>query len=238
MLFFLLKGKIEINSKEYSRLILAPNQFILQPIGSEIETHTLEDAECVLYTFDIPQVTCPDRYQKIMETQVEETMPRPLEMCAPMQYFMKGMVNYLNEGMICKNFMNLKKQELVFILNCYYPVKQVAAFMQPVISYSNRFRYFVAQNHYKVKNVEELALLGGYSVVSFRRIFKNIFGMPAYQWMIKRKCENILEDLKRNQLSISEIAYKYLFDSLPQFSNFCKTNFGKSPREIRKEHLF
>lgn len=44
-----------------------------------------------------------------------------------------------------------------------------------------------------------------------------------------------MEDLTHDKLSISEISDKYGFDSLPHFSNFCKSYFGNSPRALRKE---
>ena len=72
-----------------------------------------------------------------------------------------------------------------------------------------------------------------YRVPTFRRIFKDTFGEPAYQWMLKRKCQDIHNDLIMTELSISEICYKYGFESLSNFSHFCRANFGQSPRSVR-----
>ena len=36
-------------------------------------------------------------------------------------------------------------------------------------------------------------------------------------------------------MSISEISYKYGFESLSNFSHFCRTNFGMSPRALRNK---
>ncbi|WP_196068204.1 helix-turn-helix domain-containing protein, partial [Bacteroides faecis] len=49
-----------------------------------------------------------------------------------------------------------------------------------------------------------------------------------------RRKEGILDDLHNSNYSISEICYKYGFESLPHFSNFCKKFFGASPRNLRK----
>lgn len=101
--------------------------------------------------------------------------------------------------------------------------------------YSQTFRYFVMQNYLKAKDVESFAQLGGYSTITFRRLFKDTFGEPAYQWMTKKKCLDIQNDLITTNASISEICYKYGFESLSNFSHFCRANFGKSPRAIRNE---
>ena len=47
--------------------------------------------------------------------------------------------------------------------------------IHPLAQYTNSFHYFVLQNHAKVKTVEELAQLGGYTVATFRRIIQFCF---------------------------------------------------------------
>ena len=100
--------------------------------------------------------------------------------------------------------------------------------------YTNGFQCFVIQNYKKVKTVEELAQLGGYTISTFRRIFNSVFHEPVYEWMLARRKEGILDDLLNTDHSISEICYKYGFESLPHFSNFCKKSFGASPRNLRR----
>lgn len=100
--------------------------------------------------------------------------------------------------------------------------------------YTTSFQYFVLQNYMKVKTVEEFARLGGYTVTTFRRIFSSVFHEPVYEWMLDRCKEGIIYELHHTTASISEICYKYGFESLPHFSNFCKKCFGASPRNLRK----
>lgn len=107
----------------------------------------------------------------------------------------------------------------------------------PLSKYVNSFQYFVIQNYKKVKTVEELAQLGGYTLSTFRRIFNNVFHEPVYEWMLARRKEGILDDLNNSKCSISEICYKYGFESLPHFSNFCKKSFGASPRNLRRQDI-
>ena len=85
--------------------------------------------------------------------------------------------------------------------------------------------------------VEELAQLGGYTLSTFRRIFNNVFHEPVYEWMLARRKEGIWDDLNNSECSISEICYKYGFESLPHFSNFCKKSFGASPRNLRRQDI-
>ena len=159
--------------------------------------------------------------------------PIVMTMVPPIQLFIEGMKLYLNDDLRCSGLMQAKRSEMVYLLNCYYPIKELAAFYAPIYRYSHSFQYFVMQNYQKAKDVETFAQLGGYSVPTFRRIFKDTFGEPAYQWMLKRKCQDIHNDLIMTELSISEICYKYGFESLSNFSHFCRANFGQSPRSVR-----
>lgn len=155
--------------------------------------------------------------------------------CILLRLFINGLKMYLNNELLCVEFLKAKQTELYFLLNCYYTLKEIAYFYAPIYRYSQTFRYFVMQNYLKAKDVESFAQLGGYSTTTFRRLFKDTFGEPAYQWMTKKKCLDIQNDLITTNASISEICYKYGFESLSNFSHFCRANFGKSPRAIRNE---
>ena len=90
------------------------------------------------------------------------------------------------------------------------------------------------QNYDKVKNVEEFAHLGGYTTTTFRRLFKNMYNVPVYEWILDKKREGILNDLQFTKQRISVISSRYGFDSLSHFAHFCKDSFGDTPRSLRK----
>lgn len=235
-LYFLLKGTVQVNSEEHPNTIFKEGQFILQPIGSKVEFKILETTECILYLFERPVNICNDRFNKGANL-AENLHPSPIimNMCPPLRYFIEGVRMYLNDELLCAGFLQAKRTELAYLLNCYYTLKELSAFYSPIYRYSKSFRYFIIQNYMKVKDVEAFAQLGGYSTPTFRRMFKETFGEPAYQWMLKKKCEDIQIDLTTTELSISEISYKYGFESLSNFSHFCRANFGESPRSIRTQ---
>lgn len=232
---FMLQGEVLLKTCEYPDILLGANQFALFAIGSNIEYKVLQDTDAILYQFDELTSICEERFKKLADLEEPPLRQQPMEMCDPMRYFMEGMCLYIDSDMICREFVEAKRKELIFILLSYYPLKLLKVFYHPVLAYENSFRYFVQQNFLKVKTVEELAQLGNYSVATFRRIFKNIYNESAYQWMLKHKCAQILYELRNTKLSISEIAYKFGFDDLSHFSHFCKSSFGKSPRALRKE---
>lgn len=154
-----------------------------------------------------------------------------------LRLFLESSKAYLSEEKICREMLCFKRKELAFILGNYYSDYELSMLIHPLAQYTNSFHYFVLQNHAKVKTVEELAQLGGYTVATFRRIFNSVFHQPVYEWMMERRKESVVYELRYTDASISEICYKYGFESLPHFSNFCKKNFGASPRSLRAGNL-
>lgn len=124
---------------------------------------------------------------------------------------------------ICRELLSLKRKELAFILGHYYTDYELASLIHPLSQYTTSFQYFVIQNYKKVKTVEEFAQLGGYSLTTFRRIFDTIFHVPVHEWMTEQRKESILYQLRNDRLSISEICFGHGFESLSNFSNFCKS---------------
>lgn len=235
-MYFLLKGEVRVNSEEHPDTIFREGQCILQPVGSRVEFQVLESTEAILYLFERPQNICNERYNKSMSmASAGHVGPVVLDICYPLNYFLEGMKSFLDNDLRCSLFLQSKQTELLFLLNCYYPIKDLSAFYSTIYRYSKSFQYFILQNYQNVKDVEAFAQLGGYSIPTFRRLFKDTFGEPAYQWMLKRKCQDIHSDLLTTDLSISDICYKYGFESLSNFSHFCRSNFGQSPRAIRSE---
>ena len=135
----------------------------------------------------------------------------------------------------CGKYLDIKRQELVYILTCYYPLRQISTFFYPISTYTESFHYFIMQNYDKVKNVEEFAHLGGYTTTTFRRLFKKICIMfRLYEWILDKKREGILNDLQFTKQRISVISSRYGFDSLSHFAHFCKDSFGDTPRSLAK----
>lgn len=234
IIYFVLTGEVWLNSHEHPDTILREGQFVLQPMGSSVEFRIHTQTECVLYLFDRLQNVCDARFLSGLNyIDAPAASPPVMTICAPLLQFMAGMKLFLNDDMLCAYFLQAKRTELFFLLNCYYTIKDLAAFYAPVYSHNKSFRYFVLHNYRRVKDVEDFASLGGYSLSTFRRMFKETFDEPAYQWMLKQKCEDIRNDLMTSELTVSEISTKYGFESLPNFSHFCRTNFGKSPRALR-----
>jgi AraC-like DNA-binding protein len=233
-MYFVLKGEVWINSAEHLDIILREGDFVIQPVGSTMEFRIHTPAESIIYMFDRLQNVCDLRFNDHMDYVVTESLPSNImHVCEPLRLFLVGIKAALNDGMVCAEYMRAKQTELFCLLNCYYTLKELSAFYAPVYSNSLNFRYFVMSHYHLAKDVSSFARLGGYSISTFRRLFKDTFNEPVYQWMMKQKCRSIYEDITTTSTSITAISIKYGFESLANFSHFCRTNFGKSPRGLR-----
>lgn len=233
-MIFIHKGELLVNSEEYPGMTLRGGQFILQAIGSKLELLALTNVEYLVYWFnELPHI-CAARFDKILEVSEAPLTYTPLVAIPRLNNFLNDMGDYLKEQQpCCGEFVNMKCMELVYILTCYYPLPQLSIFFYPISRYTESFHYFVMQNYDKVKNVEEFAHLGGYTTTTFRRLFKNMYGEPVYEWILNKKREGILSDLQYTKQRITEISQRYGFDSLSHFAHFCKASFGDSPRALR-----
>ncbi|WP_321334178.1 helix-turn-helix transcriptional regulator [uncultured Bacteroides sp.] len=232
-MIFMLKGELLVNSEEYPGTTLREGQFILQAINSKLELLALTDVEYLQYWFNQLPLICEERYREILEDSEAPTTYTPLTATTRLSNFLHDMRDYLNEKQSCEKFIEIKCQELVYIITCYYPIPQLSVFFYPISRYTESFYYFVMQNYYKIKTVEEFAHLGGYSTTTFRRLFKNMYGEPVYEWMLNKKRKSILDDLQNTTLKIGTISSRNGFDTLSHFAHFCKSSFGYSPRELR-----
>ncbi|TCO94990.1 AraC-like DNA-binding protein [Bacteroides heparinolyticus] len=234
-MLFMLQGELLVNSEEYPGTTLQSRQIILQAIGSKVELLALTEVEYIVYWFTELPVLCEERYKEILERSQTPLTYTPLTAIAALQNQLDFLVAYLkDQPYACGRYLEIKCKELVYILTCYYPLPQISSFFYPISTYTESFQYFVMQNYDKVKNVEEFAHLGGYTTTTFRRLFKNMYGVPVYEWILDKKREGILNDLQYTKQRISVISSRYGFDSLSHFAHFCKDSFGDTPRNLRK----
>lgn len=234
-IIFILKGELLVNSEEYPGTTLQARQCILQAIGSKVELLALTDVEYFTYRFTELPLLCEERYKDILERAYAPLTYTPLPIIPKLERLFGDLTEYFREQPnTCSRYLDVKCQEIIYILTCYYPIQQVSTFFYPISTYTESFHYFVMQNYDKVKNVEEFAHFGGYTTTTFRRLFKNMYGVPVYEWILDKKREGILNDLQHTKQRISTISTRYGFDSLSHFAHFCKDSFGDTPRALRK----
>ncbi len=137
-----------------------------------------------------------------------------------------SMPDFLNEKSPCSKYIELKCKELVFLITNFYPLPQLKDFLLP-----DQYLYgeLPILRDTKLQQGEKCGRIctsgGGYTTTTFRRLFKNLYGVPVYEWILEKKREGILEDLQ-HKMRITEICNRYGFDSLSHLHTSAKTLFG------------
>ncbi|MDR1645254.1 MAG: helix-turn-helix domain-containing protein [Tannerellaceae bacterium] len=236
VIYFLLKGELWINSNEHPDTILREGDFVLQPAGSTVEFRIHTPVETVTCLFDHLPNVCDARFQEHMNQAGSATPPLVvMHVRPPLCPFLEGVKIVLNDHLPCAKYIQSKQTELFCLLDYAYTLKELSDFYAPVYGKNRSFRSFVMNNYPLAKDVETFAQLSGYSVPTFRKLFRETFDEPVYQWILKQKCRDIYADVTTTDMSITEISNKHKFESLANFSHFCRANFGKSPRALRSK---
>lgn len=127
-----------------------------------------------------------------------------------------------------------KQQELFCILNSVYNQQELSTLFSSLTEQSSDFKEQILENYLKVKSVGELANLLGYGITSFRKKFKEQFGISAYSWLLKRKAKLIIYRIIIYGDEFSQIINDFDFSSPSHFNKFCKSQYGMTPCELRK----
>lgn len=155
--------------------------------------------------------------------------------CEEVTNFLLATRASMEGGANIAHYYEFKFRELLVIMKQNYSMDELTDLFCPVLSDDSDFITFVLENHEKVKTAKELADLSHYSLSAFKKLFKEKFGVPPYEWMRKQKCMRLLDDITNSDYNLKEISDIYGFSSMSQMTTFCKNNLGKTPRELRSD---
>jgi AraC-like DNA-binding protein len=89
------------------------------------------------------------------------------------------------------------------------------------------------QNYREPMPLEKLAFLGGYSLSTFKRKFKEVFQESPSRWIQHRRLQDARFLLSNTQKNINEIGYEVGFENISHFIQVFKAHFGATPGEFR-----
>jgi len=157
-----------------------------------------------------------------------------LEVKPAVRKYISFLKDNMENGLNHEEYLQLKAQELIFLLRSYYTAEELGRFFHPLLSPDVQFHQFVLRYYRKVKTVKEFAQLNNCSVSNFDKKFKGAFGTSAYQWMQQKKIDLLYHEINATEKPLRQIAKEQKFLSLPQFSDYCKKHFGYPPGRMRK----
>lgn len=150
--------------------------------------------------------------------------------------FLDLVMHCLDDGLSCAHYHELKREEFFQLVRAYYSKEELAGLFRPLLGIDHDFRQQVLDAYVNGHgDVATLAESLHVSPATFQRKFKQTFHETAGKWLLDRKAERIIRQLKTTSLTFDQICFENGFSSLAYFSNFCKRVFGKTPTELRNE---
>ncbi|MDR1671157.1 MAG: AraC family transcriptional regulator [Alistipes sp.] len=234
---FILEGQQLLDCNEFKERLFNAGDMVFVPKMAKFVGRALKKGRMLICMFDVPQNICNkfnlQSYWPICK-EIDYDF-RPVGMSPQMAKFIDSLVYFLQQGISCEHFHEMKQQEMLLILRWFYTREQIAELFYPIIGCSLDFKALILENYNKVANVSELASLSHMSRSSFDEAFKKEFGIPAGKWLLQRKAQDVLYHMSRPGATLSDIMIQFDFSSPSHMTRFCKQHFGRTPSEIMQD---
>lgn len=151
----------------------------------------------------------------------------------PLLKFIDSLESYfLHSENICEYLTKIKLLELLFNL-----VQTNSSILPQLMDLRTHFRADITRtvedNLLSSVSLQQLAVLAGRSLSSFKRDFLAIYNMPPSTWLRQRRLEKARELLLNTTMTVTDVCYTLGFENLAHFSRLFKSRFGYSPSKSR-----
>jgi len=143
--------------------------------------------------------------------------------------------DYIEDGLKCSFFFDVKIREFLYLIRVYYDKKDVYNFFSSIYCNDLLFSNKIYQHIDNIKTVKEFAKALNYSLSGFEKRFKKVFNKSPYQWVLEHKAKKIYHEINCSKKTFSELAFEFGFSSPAHFNDFCKLQFGNPPGKLRKK---
>lgn len=236
---FVVAGSIVLSHKQDKIIHISGKQFILLPerLNFQIVATQLTDIMCITFENDENEWVCTTLRRLIPNSNNAHFCFSPLDSNPIVQSYLNSLKYCFHKSLFSRYLYQIKQKEFFFLFSETYTLEeQLQIFCPMILRRRVDFRQFVLNNHLKIKTVPEFATLAGYSLSSFKRRFKEHFNESVYSWLQKKKAENVLQELQKENCDYKTIIRKFNFSSYNSFSKFCKKFLGETPSLIKKKN--
>lgn len=236
-LVFLMSGSFEITSEERRNYVVREGHFVFCFRAYTYEIVALSDVEIVKAHFIAAGAACDmipfnsivGKIKKINYKFTQVAFNEPLDL------LLRSVKLYQQNNMRCNHLHRAKIQEMFVIFKFFYtPQIQLRTFYN-LFDRNQSFASLVRNNAPRVKTVEELADICGFSIQHFNNMFKQEFNDTPYSWMQKQRIVEIERLLTETNVPLKSIIKMYSFTNHGHFALFCRKYLKKTPLKIRKE---
>lgn len=152
------------------------------------------------------------------------------------QNYVNSLLFYFdNPSLLTEDLIKLKVKEIILLLAHTENAHRISDILSDMTNPNQyKFKEIIQSHLYEDLRVEDLATLAGYSLSSFKRKFKEVFGTSPLKYIKQQRLLKGQELLKESNLRISDIAYDVGFNDLGHFSKSFIAAFDISPSDYRR----
>ncbi len=233
-LLFLSEGQARVACSGSGERIFHGGEIAFLPRHADVSVRIRHLSRLTVCTFDLLKSPCDKFLLESCEAlgPAEEHPPAPVPIRPQMARFLDLLDYYLRNGINCEHLHEIKQKEMFLIFRWFYPKEELTRLFRPMAGISTGFKARILENYEKAGNVDALARLSGMSRSNFDARFKEEFGLPPGQWMLKQKAAHLLHAMAFPNTTIGEVIDRFGFSSPSQFTRFCRRQFGRTPTEI------
>ena len=241
-IIFVIKGMLTISNKRVQDKKIKTGESILVPLQTPCVVTAIKNVSVLVIKLDFNINFC-DRLPLERLLELRGKLKKNVHNIGVLPSnqrltdFVHTMQEYVNDGLKCSFFYDVKIREFLFLLKVYYDTPVLFDFFKPIYSTDFIFSNSIYKNLDKVRTVKELTSMLNYSLSGFEKKFKRVFGTSPYQWMQEQKAKKIYHEIHCSKKTFTEIAFEHGFSSPAHFNVFCKIFFEKTPGDLRKENM-
>ncbi len=210
-------------------------QMFFLPAGCPAKIQAVTDSRFLVLRFQEDLRLCHTlNLEKLVRYSRNVERPfNPLAVKKCVEIYLDGLLPFLDSGLRCGSYLQIKVHELLFYLRGYYTKEELAAFFFPILDEDHIFQEKVYEQMRTNIKVHELAENIGICYGKLNKRFAQVFGVPPKEYIDTYKKEHLIHELKCGSKPLKTLPSYYGFSSFSAFARFCVTNFGARPTEIR-----
>lgn len=132
-----------------------------------------------------------------------------------------------------ERMLQIKLEELFIYLIDLLGNDLLECLMEDVNNYDLQFHQVVEHNKLKKLTLNELAFLSNMSLSTFKRRFEKEFNTPPSKWFSEKRLEHAALLLKNEKRRPSDIFEEIGYESLSNFIQAFKSQFGVTPKQYQ-----
>jgi len=236
------KGEVCLSVSKEEVLTVPEGHLFLVPGGVRVKLSAQVDSQLILFTLRGGLSLCPSfRLEELVRNAPTRSSTAGgsgiylLPVNRSVACFLSGLLPFLDSGLRCESYLQIKVSELFFYLRGYYPKEELALFFSSVLDEDSVFRNRVCASLRKDLKVGELPVELGMCYAKLIGRFYQVFGRSPKEFIDAYKKEQLLHELKWGIKPLKTLPMEYGFGSYSAFTRFCVSHLGSSPADIRSK---